>query len=109
MTQKTLTRNEISEKISREVNVTKQQAGIILDCALNEMIESLAREGELKLSAFGSFCVRQKNDRIGRNPKTGVEVTITPRKAVSFKASNALKGKVSDLGVKAQPVYKKAS
>jgi integration host factor subunit alpha len=93
----TLTRNEISDKLSKEIGVPKQQASNILDTALNEMIESLAKEGELKLSAFGSFSVRQKRDRVGRNPKTGVEVTITPRKAISFKASSSLKGKVCTL------------
>jgi integration host factor subunit alpha len=97
MTQKVLTRNEIHEKISQEINVTKQKAGIILGCVLNEMIESLAREGGLKLSTFGNFLVRQKNERIARNPKTGVAVTITPRKTVYFKASNTLKGKVSNM------------
>lgn len=108
MTQTTLTRNEISEKLSKEIGVPKQQASTILDAALNEMIESLARDGELKLSAFGSFSVRQKNDRVGRNPKTGVEVTITPRKAVSFKASSTLKGKVSDVR-KTPETFKKAA
>lgn len=96
----TLTRNEISEKIAREIGVPKQQAGNILDTALNEMIESLVTDGELKLSAFGSFSTRQKSDRVGRNPKTGVEVTITPRKTVSFKASDTLKSKVSSLGTR---------
>ena len=107
MTTSTLTRNEISDKLSREIGVPKQQASNILDTALNEMIESLAKEGELKLSAFGSFSVRQKNDRVGRNPKTGVEVTITPRKAISFKASSTLKGKVCTL--KSAPEFKKVA
>ncbi|NRA91052.1 MAG: integration host factor subunit alpha [Simkaniaceae bacterium] len=107
MTQTTLTRNEISEKLSREIGVPKQQASLILDTALNEMIESLAKEGELKLSAFGSFSVRQKNDRIGRNPKTGVEAVITPRKAVSFKASNTLKEKACY--IKTTPELRKAA
>ena len=107
MTTSTLTRNEISGKLSREIGVPKQQASNILDTALNEMIESLAKEGELKLSAFGSFSVRQKNDRVGRNPKTGVEVTITPRKAISFKASSTLKGKVCTL--KSAPEFKKVA
>ena len=94
---KTLTRNEISERLAKEIGVPKQNAGNILDTTLNEMIEGMVQDGELKLSAFGSFSVRQKNDRIGRNPKTGVEVTITPRKTVSFKASDCLKSKVSDV------------
>lgn len=105
----TLTRNDISEKISKELNMPKLHAGNILDTTLDMMIESLVADGELKLSAFGSFNVRQKNDRVGRNPKTGVEVTITPRKTISFKASEHLKSKVSEVGVTPAFEYKKAS
>lgn len=104
----TLTRNEISEKLSKELNMPKLHAGNILDTALDMMIESLVTDGELKLSAFGSFSVRQKNDRIGRNPKTGVEVTITPRKTISFKASEHVKSKVSLVNVETPFEYKKA-
>lgn len=104
----TLTRNDISEKISKELNMPKLLSGNILDYALDMMIESLATEGELKLSAFGSFHVRQKSDRVGRNPKTGVEVTITPRKTISFKASEHLKSKVSETRITPTFEYKKA-
>jgi Bacterial nucleoid DNA-binding protein len=94
MTQQTLTRSEISEVLSNEIGVPKQHANTILDTALDAMIDSLVKEGQLKLSAFGSFAVRDKNARVGRNPRTGVEVTITPRKTISFKASTHLKDKV---------------
>ncbi len=104
----TLTRNDISEKISKELNMPKLHAGNILDTALDMMIESLVADGELKLSAFGSFNVRQKRDRIGRNPKTGVEVTITPRKTISFKASEHLKSKVASVASEPAFEYKKA-
>ena len=104
----TLTRNEISEKISQELKMPKLHAGKILDTTLDMMIESSVTDNELKLSAFGSFSVRQKADRVGRNPKTGIEVTITPRKTVSFKASEHLKSKVSDLGTLPEFEYKKA-
>lgn len=94
MSEGTITRSEISEKLANIINVPKQKANGILDIVLNEMIESLAKEGELKLSSFGSFSVRQKETRVGRNPKTGIEVMITPRKSISFRPSHLLKAKV---------------
>tara|TARA_A100000171_G_C2129673_1_gene145863 strand:+ start:2188 stop:2484 length:297 start_codon:yes stop_codon:yes gene_type:complete len=94
MSQKTLTRAEISDSIADEVGVSRQKAVELLECVLEEMSSSLIEHGTLKLSSFGSFSVRQKNDRIGRNPKTGKEVTIQPRKAISFKASHLLKERV---------------
>ncbi len=93
----TLTRDEISNRLAKGIGIPKLHASNILDTTLNEMIESIVKDGELKLSAFGSFSVRQKNDRVGRNPKTGIEVRITPRKTVSFKASDCLKNKVIDV------------
>lgn len=95
MSQETITRTEISEALSQELNIPKQHAGHILDTALLLMTEGLLKGGHLKLSAFGTFAVRQKNKRVGRNPKTGVEVMITPRKTLSFKASHHLKNKVA--------------
>lgn len=96
MTESTITRSEICDSLARSVGVPKQKANDILDAALNEMIVCLAKDGELKLSSFGSFLTRSKKDRVGRNPKTGIEVTITPRKTVSFRASHTLKEKVSN-------------
>lgn len=92
----TITRSEISEIIAKAVGVPKQKANDILDSTLNTMCESLVKEGHLKLSSFGSFTIRQKTKRVGRNPKTGVEVTITPRKTISFRASHLLKEKVGN-------------
>ncbi len=94
MNQKTLTRVEISEKICEQAGLPRQQANEVLEGVLEEMIVGLVKEGSLKLSSFGSFEIRKKNDRLGRNPKTGVEVMITPRKAVSFRASHILKERV---------------
>lgn len=94
MTDSTITRSEISEKLAKALNTTKQKANDLLDIVLDDMIESLVKEGELKLSSFGSFLVRQKRTRVGRNPKTGIEVMITPRKSISFRPSHLLKEKV---------------
>lgn len=94
MTKKTVTRQELADALSQEVGLNKQEAAKILDHTLNMMVDSIVDEGQLKLSAFGSFNVREKSTRIGRNPRTGVEVPITPRKTISFKASNQLKSRV---------------
>ena len=106
MVSSTITRSEISEKLSKAVDIPKQKAGAVLDIVLDEMVSSLIQEGALKLSSFGSFCVRQKSTRVGRNPKTGIEVIIKPRKSLSFRPSHVLKEKVMLGNIKAtkQPV-----
>lgn len=88
---KTLTRAEISEVIAESIGFPRHRAMEVLEQILEQMIVGLVKEGELKLSSFGSFNVRKKNNRIGRNPKTGKEVMITPRKTISFRASHILK------------------
>jgi len=100
MTDSTITRSEISEAIAKIIGVPKQKANDILDLTLNTMSEGLVQDGNLKLSSFGSFTIRKKNTRTGRNPKTGVEVTITPRKTISFRASHILKEKVEHGNIK---------
>lgn len=94
MPQSTITRAELTEALHQRVGLPRQQANEVLESTLTNMIQGLVGEGFLKLSSFGSFSVRSKNDRVGRNPKTGQEVTITPRKAISFKASHILKDRV---------------
>jgi integration host factor subunit alpha len=101
MAELTITRSEISEKLAKALSIPKQKANGILDFVLKEMIESLVKDGELKLSSFGSFMVRQKKTRVGRNPKTGIEVMITPRKSISFRPSHLLKEKVIHGSLKA--------
>ncbi len=91
MPTKTLTRAEISEAIAENVGFPRHRSVEILEQILEQMIVGLVKEGELKLSSFGSFNVRKKNNRIGRNPKTGKEVMITPRQTISFRASHILK------------------
>jgi integration host factor subunit alpha len=95
MTQTTLTRSELADALSRDLSITRQKAMDILEHTLETMIKALEEEGELKLSSFATFFVREKSQRIGRNPKTGQEVMITPRKTISFKASHILKNRVS--------------
>lgn len=94
MTGKTFTRAELSEAIADKAGLPRQKATQILETILEEMANGLQKEGRLKLSSFGSFAVRAKDTRVGRNPKTGQEVPIPPHKAVLFKASHIFKNRV---------------
>ncbi len=90
----TLTRADIIDNLVREVDFPRHQAADFLEAALKSMVVSLAETGVVKISSFGSFNVRQKSKRVGRNPKTGKEAIITPRKVLSFKPSQYLREKV---------------
>ncbi|GAB5457496.1 MAG: integration host factor subunit alpha [Henriciella sp.] len=94
MSDKTLTRVELTDAIVREVGLTRLESSDLLDRMLELVSESLENEGSVKLSRFGNFNVRQKAAREGRNPKTGIEATISARKVVTFKPSPMLKDRV---------------
>lgn len=94
MTTTTLTRVDIVDSLVREVDFPRQQAADFLEAMLETMIISLTEGGVAKISSFGSFNVRQKLKRVGRNPKTGKEAVITPRRVLSFKPSQYLREKV---------------
>lgn len=96
VTSKTITRVELADAIVREVGITRQESGDILDRMLELIGKSLEHENEVKLSRFGNFVVRKKSARAGRNPKTGVEAKISARRVVTFKPSPMLKSKVED-------------
>lgn len=96
MTNKTITRVELADAIVREVGLTRQESGEILDRMLDMIGKSLEHEREVKLSRFGNFVVRNKAARAGRNPKTGVEAKISARRVVTFKPSPMLKTKVEN-------------
>lgn len=91
---KTITRADLSDKLSSSLGLSKQQSSHVIDIALDQLAKGLEKEGLVKISSFGTFHVRRKNERVGRNPKTGTEVMITPRKSLSFRASNILKESV---------------
>lgn len=97
---KTLTRADLTAVIYRDLGLSFHESTQLVDAVLEEMITALEKEDTLKLSSFGTFTVRQKKQRIGRNPKTGVEVPITPRSVISFNASNILKADVNTSGTK---------
>ena len=94
MTTATLTRVELTDAIVREVGLTRQESSHLLDRMLEMISESLEEDGTVKLSRFGNFNVRKKAAREGRNPKTGIQATISARKVVTFKPSPMLKDRV---------------
>ncbi len=94
MPQFTLTRADLAERVHEEIGLSRNETSILVEQVLDEIIESLVNEGTVKISSFGSFNVRQKGERIGRNPKTGEEVPIEPRRVISFKASHTMKDAV---------------
>lgn len=95
MAAKTITRASLSEAVYQEVGLSRNESAELLELVLNEVTEALARGETVKLSSFGSFSIRQKGRRIGRNPKTGEEVPIMPRKVLVFRPSQVLKNRIN--------------
>ena len=92
----TLTRAAIAEAIHRKLGLSRAESLAMVESILGLMCESLAEGQNVKISGFGTFLLRDKGERVGRNPKTGVEVPITPRRVLLFRASQALRDKVSN-------------
>jgi len=95
MPAKTITRADLSEAVYQEVGLSRNESAALVETVLNEIAEALVRGEMVKISSFGSFWVRQKGQRIGRNPKTGDEVPILPRKVLVFRPSHVLKDRVN--------------
>ena len=93
----TVTRAALSEAVYQKIGLSRTESAALVEMFLDELCDVLVQGESVKLSSFGSFVVRSKGLRIGRNPKTGVEVPITPRQVMVFKASNVLKAKVNGL------------
>ncbi|MDJ0612182.1 MAG: integration host factor subunit alpha [Rhizobiaceae bacterium] len=91
MSQKTVTRTDLSEAVYKELGLSRIESAELVETFLDIISERIVQGESVKLSSFGSFLVRSKNERIGRNPKTGEEVPITPRRVMVFKPSNILK------------------
>jgi len=90
----TMTRAQLSESIYQEVGLSRNESAELLEMVLGEISTALMRSETVKISSFGSFSVRQKGERIGRNPKTGDEVPILPRKVLVFRPSQLLKARI---------------
>ena len=101
MTGRTLTRADLSEAVYQEVGLSRHESAQLVESILKQMSDALAAGATVKISSFGSFSVRQKGQRVGRNPKTGVEVPILPRKVLSFRPSQVLKARINHEPVEA--------
>ena len=96
MSGKTLTRADLAEAVFQKVGLPRNESAEIVELVLHEIVASLERGNTVKLSSFGSFGIRDKGQRIGRNPKTGQEVPITPRRVLVFRASNIMKQRINE-------------
>ncbi|MEM7215968.1 MAG: integration host factor subunit alpha [Pseudomonadota bacterium] len=96
MGSKTVTRTDLSEAVYQKLGLSRVESAELVEMVLDTISDRVVEGESVKLSSFGSFLVRSKNERIGRNPKTGEEVPITPRRVMVFKPSNILKKAVLD-------------
>lgn len=98
MTGETVTRAQLSEAVYQEVGLSRNESSDLVELVLSELANALVRGEMVKLSSFGSFSVRQKGQRTGRNPKTGEEVPIRPRRVLVFRPSHVLKDRINAAG-----------
>jgi integration host factor subunit alpha len=98
----TMTRAQLAEAIYANVGLSRNESAALLETVLERISAALESGEPVKISAFGTFLVRQKGQRVGRNPKTGVEVPILPRKVLSFRPSQVLKARINNEPVGAE-------
>ena len=91
----TLTRADLAEAIHREIGLSRAESASLVEQILRHMCESLANGKNVKISGFGSFILRDKGERVGRNPKTGIEVAIAPRRVMTFRASQIMRDRIA--------------
>jgi integration host factor subunit alpha len=96
---RTVTRVDLAEAVYRRIGLSRKESAMLVQSVLDEIADALIDGEPVKLSSFGRFLVRSKSERIGRNPKTGVEAPITPRRVMVFKPSNILKARVNGQAV----------
>ncbi len=96
MAARTVTRANLSEAVYQEVGLSRNESAELVESVFNEISDALVRGERVKLPSFGSFVVRQKGERVGRNPRTGVEVPILPRRVLVFRASHVLKNQINE-------------
>ena len=94
-TKRTVTRSDLADSVFRRIGLSRLESAQLVETVIEEIGDAILRGEKVKLSGFGTFLQRSKRERIGRNPKTGVEATITPRKVLVFKASHIMRGRVN--------------
>jgi integration host factor subunit alpha len=95
MSDKTLTRMDLGDAVFREVGLSRNESSDLVESVLGHVSDALVGGDNVKISSFGTFSLRDKKARIGRNPKTGQEVPITPRRVLTFRPSHLMKERVS--------------
>ena len=95
MSQGTLTRMDLSEAVFREVGLSRNESAALVESVLQHMSDALVAGEQVKISSFGTFSVRDKSARVGRNPKTGAELPILPRRVMTFRPSHIMKDRVA--------------
>jgi len=95
MAERTITRAQLGESVYQEVGLSRNESADLLETVLSEIAAALTRGESVKISSFGSFSVRSKGQRVGRNPKTGEEVPILPRRVLVFRPSQLLKSRIN--------------
>jgi integration host factor subunit alpha len=95
MGDKTLTRMDLSEAVFKEVGLSRNESAQLVESVLRHVSDALATGETVKISSFGTFSIRDKSARVGRNPKTGDEVPISPRRVLTFRPSHLMKDRVA--------------
>ena len=90
----TLTRADLADSLTREVGLSRADSADIVEQILRHMCEALSQGENVKISGFGTFVLRDKGERVGRNPKTGIEVPIAPRRVLTFRASQMMRDRI---------------
>ena len=94
----TLTRADLAEALHRQIGLARADSAKVVEQILTHMCESLSNGENVKISGFGTFVLRDKGERVGRNPKTGVEVPIAPRRVLTFRASQMMRERIVAAG-----------
>ena len=97
-TASTLTRADLAESLHHEVGLSRADSARLVEQILGHMCDALANGENVKISGFGTFVLRDKGERIGRNPKTGIEVPIAPRRVLTFRASQMMRDRIVEAG-----------
>ena len=95
MTGKTITRADLTDAVYRSLGISRNESSAFVERILDEVAHTLEKGETVKISSFGTFSVRDKKLRMGRNPKTGEEVPIEPRRVITFRASHVLKDQIN--------------
>ncbi|PPQ31509.1 integration host factor subunit alpha [Rhodoblastus sphagnicola] len=92
---RTVTRSDLAEALFRRIGLSRMESAQLVEMVISEISDAIARGENVKLSSFGTFLQRDKRERVGRNPKTGVEARITPRRVLVFRASHIMRARMN--------------